>query len=273
MTPGNYASFTIGSSAPLNLHIAGDGTGPVTVDTSSGPVVIANVPAANGVEIGGLTIGSASTAQPGVQVTSCAGVVVLDALTVACNGTQTAMAVSGSPKVAVQRCAISGGTGLSVTTSSHVGLSKGSLSSLVATGSTIEMTDLTPGSVSVTPAGSLLTRGGVMPNMIVNRFASMAAPQIMTIDAFPNAMYIPVASPTMTFTTMAGFEMPILIDPTYVFQFTPMMTDATGHGVSPFEIEPALVLLGFTYVAQVVCVDPSTGTLRMSNMVTVTSMP
>ena len=86
----------------------------------------------------------------------------------------------------------------------------------------------------------------------------MSHPQMMTIDAFPNAVYIPVASPTMSFNSIAGFEMPILIDPGYVFQFTPMMTDALGHGVSAFEIEPALVLLGFTYVAQTVVLDPAT---------------
>jgi len=160
-----------------------------------------------------------------------------------------------------------------VSSASHVALSKGSLSSLLATSSTIEMADLTPGSVSVTPAGSLQMRSGLMPNMNVSRFVSMAHPQVMTIDAAPDAVYIPVASPHMAYSSMASVAMPILVVPCNVFVLQSGMTDGAGHGTWAFEIEPALVLLGFTYVAQVVVVDPMSSALLMSNMVTVTSMP
>jgi hypothetical protein len=273
VTPGTYAAFSIGPSAPQNLHVVGDGTGTVTINTSSGPVVIANVPASNGVALGRLSIGTASSRQNGVHVTGCTGVVVLDALVVACNGTHTAIQVSGSPRVAVQRCTISGGTGLSASSGSHVGLSKGSLSSLVATGSTVEMADLTPGSVSATPAGSLLTRGGLMPTMTAPRFASMGHSHVLTVDAFPNGLYLPVASPTMAYPGVSGVQMPILVDPDSLLSLPPMTTDALGHAVVPFEIEPAVGSLGSTFVAQVACVVPVSGAVRMSNAVTVTVMP
>jgi hypothetical protein len=251
----------------------GDGTGAAVVDTTSGPIQISSVAASNAVELSDLIVGSQFVAEPAIQVSGCAGVVVFDALTIGCDAAHTAVSVSSSPGVAVQRCAISGGTGLSVSTASHVALSSGSLTSLVSTMSTIEMANLTPGSMSVSPAGSVTSRGGLMPDLILPEFASMAHPQALTIDAFPNAPYIVVWSSALKFNGFPQFEMPVLIDTSNMLMLAPHVTDAVGHGVIGFEIEPQAFLLGYTYVVQAGCLDPVAGTWRFSNVETMVSMP
>jgi hypothetical protein len=273
VTPGVYPAFSVGASAPSNLHILGDGTGTVAVDTAGGPVQISNVPASSAVELSNLTIGSAQTAQDAIVISSCAGAVVLDQVDVLCDGTHTGIQVAGSTSVAIQRSAIGGAPGLLVQAGSHVALSRGSVTSLTATTSTIEMAGVTPGAVNVTPAGALVIRPGVMPGLDLPEFPRLSIPQALFVDAFPNSPYILIASPRLGFTTVNPFEMPVLIDVMGMVQLPIHFTDASGQGVIGFEISPDPVLLGFTYVVQLGALDPSTNNWRFSNVETMVAMP
>jgi hypothetical protein len=273
VTPGTYASFSIGASAPSNLHILGDGTGPITVDTASGPIQISGVPASSGIELSNLSVGSATTPQQAIVVTSCACPVVLDQLAVSCDGSHTAIQVSGSPATAIQRSAIGGGTGLSVSGGSSVAISRGSLSSLVSTGSTIEMTALIPGSVSVTPVSSLVTHAGLMPDVNLPELAHLSQPSALFLDAFPNSPFIVIASPRLGFASVPMLEMPALVDQSLMALLPVMSTDALGQAVVGFNISPLAALLGFTYVVQVGVLDPVGGHWRLSNVETMVAMP
>jgi hypothetical protein len=126
------------------------------------------------------------------------------------------------------------------------------------------MASLSPGSVNVTPAGSLLARTGLMPDLNLPELVKLSQPSVMFLDAFPNSPYIVVASPRLGFTTFPQFEMPVLIDPFGMAQLPPMFTDAQGVGAIGFEVSPDPALLGFTYVVQAGCLDPGSGVWRFS---------
>jgi hypothetical protein len=271
--PGTYPSFSIGASAPSNLHILGEGASPVTISTSSGPIQISNVPASGGIELSNLVVGSAATAQDGIVITGCAAPIVLDELTVSSDGAHTAVQVVASPATAIQRSAIQGGTGLLVSAGSSVAISRGSLSSLVSTGSTIEMTSLAPGSVSVTPPASLITRTGLMPDIDLPDLVRLSFPSALIVDAFPNAPYIVIAAPRLGFTTVSPFEMPVLIDSTGMVQLPIDFTDASGQDVVGLEVPPDATLLGFTYVVQIGAFDASSNNWRFSNVETMVTLP
>jgi hypothetical protein len=276
VTPGNYDSFTIGATAPSNLRILGDGSGPVNVSTANGPIQILNVPASSGVELSNLTVGSAVVPQDGIVITGCAGPVVLDEVDVSCDGTHAAISVSAAPKAAIQRCDIQGGTGLSVSNASYVAISRGSLSSLLSTGSTIEMSTLTPGSVNVSPASSLITRTGLMPEINLPEFVRLSFPDALFLSAQPNAPFVIGASPRLGFqapTATTTFEMPFLLDPFMLAELPMMVTDGLGAAIVGFEVAPLASLLGFSFTVQVVVGDPVTGTPRLSNVESMVCLP
>ena len=117
MTPGTYASFTIGATAvPSNLRILGDDSGPVNIATAHGPIQIMNVPAATRRRAQQPDVGSAATAQNGIVITNCACPIVLDEVDVSCDADahrDLGLGVSRRPRSSARD--IQGGTGLSVT--------------------------------------------------------------------------------------------------------------------------------------------------------------
>jgi hypothetical protein len=274
VTPGTYAPFSIGPAAPSNLRIVGDGSGPILVDTSSGPIQIANVPATSAIEIGDLAIGNAATAQSAIVITNSLGPVVLDELAVASAPSHAAVSVSGSPGVAIQRSNVAGGPGVLAAASSYVALGGGSLSSLVSTGSTIEIAGLVPGSVSVTPAGSLIAHAGLMPVLDLPEYPRLSFGSTLTYDGFPGQPVIFAISSRLGFLTVPPVaEMPILFDIADVFLFPPLPTSPAGHFQSAFELPPIAALLGSSYVVQGATVNPVTGAFRLSNVASMAALP
>jgi hypothetical protein len=274
VTPGTYPSFTIGAAAvPSNLRILADDAGPVLIDTSAGPIRIMNVPAASGVELSNLIVGSPGTAQDGIVVTNCACPIVLDEIDVSCDAGHVAVSVSNAPATAIQRSVIQGGTGLQVSSGSYVAISRGSLSSLVSTGSTIEISTLTPGSVNVTPAGSLVTRAGMMPEIDLPELVRISAPSALFLHAAPNAPFTIMASPRLGFQTGSYYEMPFLLDVSGTVQLPLEMTDWQGFAAKGFEVRPAPVVFGFAFTVQVVVADPVTGALQLSNVESMCCVP
>ena len=272
--PGTYAPFTIGAGAvPSNLRILGDDSGPVFIDTTSGPIQITNVPAGLGIELGNLDVGSPATAQPGIVIANCGSPLVLDEVDVACDGAHTAVSVSSAPQTAIQRSEIQGGTGLLVSNGSYVAISWGSLTSLVSTGSTIEMASLTPGSVSVTPVASLLARAGVMPNIELPEVVHISVPSVMWVTAAPNAPFTILASPRLGFQTGPSFAMPFLLDPVAMAQLPVETTDASGLAAKGFEVAPVPAVFGFAFTVQIAVLDPGTGTLQLSNVESTVCIP
>ena len=274
VTPGTYAPFTVGAAAPSNLRILGDGTGPVDVDTTSGPVQIAGVPATSGIEIGHLTIGSAATAQSAIVISNCACVVVLDELVVRSDATHAAVSVSASPGVAIQGCDAAGGPGVSASGSSFVAISRGLLDSLVSTASTIETTGIVPGSVNVTPPGSLIAHPGVMLAVDVPEYPRLSSPLTFTFDGFPSSSFTLVVATRLGFLSVPGVvEMPVLFDFAGATLLPPLPTSPSGHFEVTFEFPPVAASLGTTYIIQAAMVNPGNGQFRVSNVASMVLMP
>jgi hypothetical protein len=102
---GTYAAFTLTKA----LLIVPDGSGPVVIDTTFGKLLVMNIPAGLDVALYGLTIGGASP--QGMEVNNCQGVVVLDDSTVTVGSMQTALRVTDSQQVALQKVVLQTGNG------------------------------------------------------------------------------------------------------------------------------------------------------------------
>ena len=144
----------------------------------------------------------------------------------------------------------------------------------MSTGSTIEISTLTPGSVSVSPASSLITRTGLMPDINLPEFVSLSMPTALFLKAQPNAPYVIGASPRLGFQNGGSvFEMPFLLDSVAFVQLPTMFTDGLGFAAVGFEVSPVAALLGFSFTVQVVVGDPVTGTPRLSNVESMVCIP
>ena len=199
---------------------------------------------------------------------------MLDELTVASAPSHAAISVSGSTGVAIQRCHVTGGPGVLAAASSYVALSRGSLSSLVSTSSTIEMTDLVPGSVNVTPAGSLIAHAGLMPTLELPEYPRLSFGVTLFFDGFPGAPVILVVTSRLGFLTAPPFvEMPILLDLSGVEILPALPTDPAGHFQTSFEFPPVAGLLGSSFVLQAAVVNPLTGAFRLSNVASMVALP
>ena len=161
-----------------------------------------------------------------------------------------------------------------VAAGSYVALSGGTLSSLVSTGSTIEITALVPGSVSVTPAGSLIAHAGLMPALDLPEYPRLSYGATLAYDGFPGQPVTLLVSTRLGFLTVPPLaEMPILFDIADVFIFPPIPTDGAGHFQTSFELPPIAALLGSSYVVQAAAVNPVTGAFRLSNVASMAALP
>ncbi len=273
VTPGAYLPFTIGPAGPTNLRLVG-GPG-VTVNTATGPVVVTGIGAGRVIEIDGLAIGTTSTANDGVQVTNCAGTVILDAVTAQAGPTKAAMRVTNSQAVAIQSCLMTGSPGLQLASGSTVAASRGTLNSVVATTSSLQLCDLVPGSQTITPPSTVTTFPGPMPLITLPTLPHLGTNYTFACDAFPNGTVLIAASLNAAYVASlgVGFDMPFLLDPASIVLLPPVNADALGHVSLGFALEPTSILLGVNLRVQALCQNPLTSMFRFTNLATMTGMP
>ncbi len=275
VTPGTYPAFIVDGSAPPNLKVIGGGSGPVIIDTTAAAVLISGVPAGRTVEIAALSIGSTTSGHDAVDIVGCGGAIVLDALTVIGGSGMRGIDVAASTGVAIQRSQMSGTPGLRLAGGSNVAASRGSLDALaVITGSSLQVTDLVPGAVTVDGTQTLVANAGLMPDLNLPRFPSLGAYESFDLTTFPNSVVLIGISTGAGFIGgLAPIQMPFLLDPASLAILPILAADATGHLGFGFELEPNVALLGLTFEVQVTSQDPSTGVIRFSNLATMVGLP
>ncbi len=252
---GTYPSFTV----TLPVRIRSDGTGPIAIDTTSGPVTVTGVPAVpNGVVLEDLAIGSSATPSIGLLSLGNAGLVLLDNLTVSAGPGFDAIRVDNGPRTAIQGCAISGGTGLRARNGSLVYLSLGSVNSLVAEiNSTVRHCQVTPGSTTVQPGSTVQALAGPMPVIGFPKIAELGDLLPITLTGPPSAPFglrLGTTNGWFDLQGALGLDMIFLLDLLGSFPFGSGSLDAGGTFQLnvPIPVSPAIVGFPFSVQAAVI---------------------
>jgi hypothetical protein len=269
--PGTYAPFTINGAPSRGLRVVGNGAGPVLISTAAAtPVTVQNVPFGRYVELAELTIGSPASPVTGVLVNACAGMVVLDEVSVQ-SGAANAVVVQGSgsfvlqgPNTAVQSL---GGRGV-VLDGSSATMSNSTLSSLrLQNGS-----QLTHAALSVQPellsGSTAVAFAGRMPSLETSRFPVLSAPLQFLFEGFPSSLWILVMSDAYL-VPLNVFQMPILIDLASLTTITTAVTDVAGVATYSTFLPANGALIGATQVFQAASLDLFTGNFRLSDAASV----
>jgi hypothetical protein len=276
--PGIYPSFTI--DAPVGtIHVFPEGSGPVIVDTTSGPVLIRNVGFPGAVELSGLVVGDSSGASAGLVVEDCQGAVILDGLGVHGGVGLPGVQVARSTAVVLQGCAVDGSPGLHATDTSIVYASSGTLDEFeVATSSTAKLCQL-PTSWSADPTSNVIEFAGVMPDLALPAdLQPIGVPFLASVVAAPNLIwglgvsttYLPLDLDDPVF-----WQMLLLMDSTLWLDLASGVTDAaTGAASASLVIPPLGVHLGKQLVFQAWTIElVPTVQVRFSNVETVFAVP
>ncbi len=276
--PGTYPAFTVASVPVGGLRISGDGTGPVVVDTASAPVRIQNTPAGRSVELADLTIGSAGSPNGGLEITGCAGPVIVDRVLV--NGgsgpAPFGVRVSASSQVAVQRSQLLGAPALGVLAGSTAFASDGTASSVTVAGaSRLTTAELTSPAPTVDATSTLGALGGLMPALDGPRFPRINEAFALGFDAAPTTPWLLLISGGAAFvdTLAPAVEMVVLLDPATATLLDSRATDAIGHDAFPVRVPAQPAIVGFSVELQAFAVDPATLTVRASNVLGLTITP
>lgn len=274
-----FASFTINGGAPGLTKVAADVGAAVSISTTTGAVTISNVPAGKTVELSGLTIGSAAGAHPAVLVQNCAGLVILDELSLTGGVAQPALRVINSPNVCVQRVFAIGTPSLSFQTASTVYVSSTFAGNVTLSGaSTMVDCQLSlTGTVTTLGGSTRSTFLGVMPDLALPDFGALATPVTAGVKTFPNSPWFIGLQGGYELLLLAPLvEMPILINPFLAgFSFVANgVGDPLGNASTAFFLPPDAGLLGVTFSFQVLTSDlAGSGTFRMSGGESVTVVP
>ncbi len=186
---GTYAPFTLGAGRG-KLRILADGSGPVTIDTTSAAVLVQNLGATDSLEMSDFTIGDPLSPNAGIVVSNCVGVVVLDELVVHGGTGQPGIHVDGSARTAIQRTDADGTPGLLVDNGSSVVASNGTTDEYEVLGlSTLRTAQL--GGTSSTEAGStLIPFSGAAADLDVPEFVSLGQTFPATFSGEPGHAYV-----------------------------------------------------------------------------------
>jgi hypothetical protein len=252
VSTGSYPSFTVG----LPLIVRSDGTGPVAIDTTSGPVQILGIGALPGgvVLLEDLAVGNPATAADGVVVSGNVGLVVLDGLTVRSAAGFEAVDVSNGPRTAIQACDLAGDPGLRVRNASKVYLSLGAVDELqVQSASTVVHAGVTPGSTSVTPNSSVVSLPGPMPFVSFPKVAQIGEPLPVDVSGAAGAPYtlrLALQNAWIDLDPLFDIEMILLVDPAGSVPFHNGTLDASGSSAFSFPIPATPGAVGVPFSLQ-----------------------
>ncbi|MEM7306069.1 MAG: hypothetical protein AAF682_05330 [Planctomycetota bacterium] len=267
--PGNYAPFTVSGPTVGTLRILGDGTGTVTVDTTTSPVTIQNVGIFDSVEMSDLTIGSSSSPNAGIVVQNCIGTVVLDELDVSGGTGQPGIRVSGSTQTAVQRCDVDGDPGILAELGSTAVVGRGTLDEIELTGtSDVRMAGLTA-TQTVDGSSTLTVLPGVHADIDMPEFVSLGQSFPVVLDGEVNGIYALAFSTSLFWFDLPSppWEMVALLNITQA----PVISSGVLFGPTPLNlpIPPDGSLYGGALPLQMVVVNPTTLRFRLSNVASI----
>ncbi len=270
VAPGTYPAFEIEPVFEGTLRVLADGTGPVLIDTTEGPVRIAGLDASRSVELSDLLIGSAGTLSSGLLIEDNLGLVVLDETTVTGGSGLPAMEIFASTRVALQRSTAMGSVSVAYGSSLTVG--GGSLGLLQVSGNSLVRTAGVSPALPVVESGSSLVEFGSGPHADVElpEFVVLGKPFTVTLKGAPGSRYALVVSPELGWTDAwsAGDksqEMVSLLDQSLAQVVLFQTFDGSGQLEFTVTLPTDADLLGRPMAVQMVTEDASTGTTRWSN--------
>lgn len=282
VAPGTYESFTVDPSldpGDLNLRILGRGDGPVTVDTTSGPVVIRDLDRQDRVEIAGLAIGSAASTHPAVLLDHAKpSVVVLDSVQLVGGAGQPGVRMVDSQRIAVQRSGLSGSPALLMEEVSIAVVTRSSVQSAAL----LDRSFLRTASVQLGSPVSLgpqsLHRPWSEPVPVIETsslFPTAGAPATISLTGEPGLPWFLGASPRIDWFEVPEHGRPIvgLVD---VGRATVLQTgtlDATGEATATFGIPETQEILGVPVAFQAITHNVAGSTFRWSNVISLVPMP
>ncbi len=214
---GTYPAFVLNKP----VRIMADGSGPILIDTTLGPLQIRDMPANPDVAVYGLQVGAGS-GPFGLEVVNCDNVVVLDQVTVTVAATATALRIDDCPQVALQAVTAQGMDGIVVTNQSVVYQNRGTLSTLrVQNGSGATHAGVQVTGASTRDASSTLRAvPGTSPRLDGPLVWPGLVPQDLTIASDPGDFYGLQMATTRAFVDLSALlpaEMVALVPPSASF--------------------------------------------------------
>jgi len=249
---GTYPSFSVTKA----LRVRSDGTGPIAIDTSGGPIVVAGIPPLPGgvVVLEDLQVGTAGTASDGIVCLANAGLVVLDNLTVGAATGFDAVRIDGSAQTAVQSCSLAGDVGLRVRNSSTTYLSLGSVDDLaVESNSKVVRAGVTPGTSLVSPGSTVTALAGVMPTISFAKNAepgSMTALTVTGVPAAPYGLRLAAQNGWLDLSLALNIDMIFLLNLAGSVPFAGGVLDGMGTASLNIPIPTSALLVGYPFSIQ-----------------------
>ena len=272
IAPGSYPSFSIGAGSPDRLRLVADGTGPVVVSTLDGPVRIEGIPAGATVELSGLTVGSVLSGQTAIEVTDCAGTVIVTDSALAAGFDQVAIEVVDSLAVALQRTAAAGAPALRAVGNADVLAGRCELSSIeLLAGARLRSAGTLVGSVVIDAASTWDEFTGVMPDLRLDPLVVLGEPVTLVVDVDDSASWTLVASSGLGWIDLPAskWEWVLLLDPSVLIP----LIGGLGDVSLSLEVPPAASLLGLSLALQVVSEVPGSEIKRFSSVAVTTALP
>jgi len=273
---GTYGPFIIDTGLLGTLRLMPDGSGPVTIDTSTGPVVIKNLNALESVEINDMTIGDIASPNIGVVVQNCLGIVILDELNILGGPGMAGLSASAASKLKVQRTGLSGTPGFEVTGGSTALAGGGSIDLVDVSGSSsVRLAGVTPGGSTVAPGSLLTSYPGVHAEIDIPDLVPLNTTFIVNLSGAPGGTCFVLYSLFNSWLDLSGpaWEMVGLID----FNFGDIVFSLPLSGAGTFSLPTSLpadgILVGIPIIFQTAVVHPFTGQRRWSNVVSLTGTP
>lgn len=275
VAPGSYPAFSIGATAPYGLRVSGDGTGPVTIDTTTQAVKVEGLPASGAVELVGLTIGSPGSANVGLLVNACAGLVLVDDVVVHGGIGKAGLRVVASSRAVVQSADIDGEPGLRLDNGARVVASRGTLDEFALAGSSQLTTCQLAASGTLGPGSTHVPLAGAMPDVTAPLFVKLQTPFAITLDGEPSQPAWLCASISFSPGPAAGpkLEMALLADLAGGVLVPLGLLPGSGSLVLPATLPADDALLGLPLVVQLITQDTTAHTWRAGQAATVIGWP
>jgi hypothetical protein len=275
VSPGSYPAFSIGATAPYGLRVTGDGTGPVTIDTTTQAVKVEGLPASGAVELVGLTIGDPGSGNVGLLVNGCAGLVLVDEVVLHGGVGKAGLRVSASSRTVVQSADIDGEPGLRLDNGARVIASRGTLDEFALAGMSQLTTCQLAASGTLNPGSVHVPLAGVMPDVTAPLFVKLKTPFALTLEGEPAQPAwlcvsipfgpAPAAGPKLEMALLADLGGGVLV---------PLgLLPGSGSLVLPANLPGADALLGLPLVVQVLTQDTSVHTWRAGQAATIVGWP
>jgi hypothetical protein len=274
--PGTYGPFSVTTGIIGTLRIMGDGTGPVLIDTTTGPVQIFGISALESVELSDLAIGDPASPNSAVFISACTGAVIIDECTLDSGAGVAAANVLASTRVALQRTDLAGDPGLSMDGGSLGIAGKGSVDEIVlSNGSDLRTAEMGSPATTVDGTSTLEDLPGVHADIDLQETVPLDSIFNVTLSGEPNGNCAVIWSLGVSWLDFSGnlWEMVGMTDLGQGDILLVLPLGPAGSLTFPTSLPPDGILIGFPIVLQTVVINPSNNHRRWSNVTALIGTP